>query len=135
MGFLFFHSEQTDKNANYYKGKLFEELLGKYLDAAGYDIETRIKKGGLEYDLEGIHRVSGNKVIGEAKAFSKNIEGKEFTAFCGKFMPLWLKNKNSLGLFISTTPLTAEADNFYKENYKELIKVFYGEELLNQIIE
>ncbi|NEP80580.1 MAG: hypothetical protein F6K39_21865 [Okeania sp. SIO3B3] len=135
MLFLFFHSEQTDKNANYYKGKLFEKLLAQYLYAAGYDIETRIKKEGLEYDLKGSHRVSENKVIGEAKAFSKRIEGKEFLAFCGKFVPFWMKDNSSLGLFISTTPLTPEADNFYRENYADKIKVLSGEELFSKIIQ
>ncbi|MGD1715516.1 restriction endonuclease [Dapis sp. BLCC M172] len=134
MGFLFFHSAQTDKNANYDKGKLFENLLAQYLEATGYDIKTRIKKEGLEYDLKGIHRVSGNQVIGEAKAFSQTIESKEFNAFCGKFMSFWKKDNSSRGLFLSTTSLTAEVNNYYQENYAEEIKVFSGEELLKKII-
>ncbi|NET43943.1 restriction endonuclease [Okeania sp. SIO2B3] len=136
MGFLFFHSAQTDKNANYYKGKLFEDLLAKYLEATGYDIKTRIKKEGLEYDLEGIHRVSRHEVIGEAKAFSKRIEAEKFNAFCGKFIPLWLENKSRLGLFISTETLTPDAENFYQEKLvkQEInVEVFSGEELLEKI--
>ncbi|MEF5670550.1 hypothetical protein U9X48_25115 [Escherichia coli] len=74
--FLFFHSEQTEKNTSYYKGLLFEELLKEYLEGSGYDIELRKKESSLEYDIEGFSRATGQKIIGEAKAHSKSMSGQ-----------------------------------------------------------
>lgn len=131
--FLFFHSEQTEKNTNYYKGLLFEELLKEYLEGSGYDIELRKKESSLEYDIEGFARATGQKIIGEAKAHSKSMSGQTVAAFVGKLLPLGLLEKKVHGLFLSLSPLTPEAENYFRtvENMGLTTKV--GKELYNQI--
>lgn len=131
--FLFFHSQQNDQNISYYKGKLFEQLLGKYLSAAGYLVTIRQKHNSLEYDLEGTHRVDGRKVVGEAKAYEATIKGEILSAFAGKLLPLGLAKNTVTGLFLATSALTAEADDYLRalEEYK--INAYTGEDLLNQI--
>ncbi len=133
--FLFYHSEQTPKNATYYKGVLFELLLKRYLSAAGYDIDLRQKHNSLEYDLEGRHTVDQRKVIGEAKAHERPIAGETFSAFVGKLLPLGLVEREVSGLFLSTSALTSEADNYYRALAAKYtgITVLTGEKLSGAI--
>ncbi len=113
--FLFYHSKQTEENKSFYKGLLFESLLKKYLQASGFNVELRKKKNSLEYDIEGVNVTTQQQVIGEAKALEKSITGKEFSAFVGKLLPLGLNEKKVHGLFLSTAPLTPEADDYYSK--------------------
>lgn len=111
--FLFYHTLQNGENDNYYKGILFEELLKLYLMRSGYDIELRKKHNSLEYDLEGTLRTTKQKLIGEAKAHSKSMAGQVISAFVGKLLPLGLISKDVHGLFLSLSPLTPEAGEYY----------------------
>ncbi|TCD20492.1 hypothetical protein E0D86_13805 [Pseudomonas sp. IC_126] len=111
--FLFFHGLQTEENASFYKGTLFEKLLAAYLDQSGYNVELRKKHASLEYDIEGTSRATGQKIIGEAKAHSKSMSGQVVSAFVGKLIPLGLLNKRIHGLFLSLSPMTPEADNYF----------------------
>lgn len=110
--FIFYHTKQSRENKNYYKGQLFECLLADYLRASGFNVEIRQKRSSLEYDLNGCHDVDGHKVIGEAKAHGKPIAGDVVSGFVGKLVPLGLADKSVSGLFLSTSPLTAEADDY-----------------------
>ncbi|HBX3793664.1 TPA: hypothetical protein MHZ56_12565 [Klebsiella variicola] len=69
--FLFFHSEQTEKNTSYYKGLLFEELLKEYLEGSGYDIELRKKESSLEYDIEGLAKQLAKRLLAKLKHTAK----------------------------------------------------------------
>ncbi|MEX0726832.1 MAG: hypothetical protein WD065_11215 [Planctomycetaceae bacterium] len=133
--FLFYHSEQTPKNASHYKGKLFESLLSRYLAAAGYAIDLRCKHNSLEYDLEGHHTVDQRRVIGEAKAHERPIAAEIFTSFVGKLLPLGLVEREVSGLFLSTSALTSEADDFYRSLSRKYtgITVFTGEKLSAEV--
>ncbi len=133
--FLFYHNEQNEKNISYYKGFLFESLLNDLLKSLGYSIELRRKHNSLEYDLEGTDKATDRKIIGEAKAFDKNIAGQVLSAFVGKLMPLGIFEKKLNGLFISTSPLTAEADEYYRSIKDYGIKCLTGQDLFNSIIE
>lgn len=131
--FLFYHSEQTEKNVSYYKGLLFEILLNDFLKSLGYSVELRRKHNSLEYDLEGIDKATDRTIIGEAKAFEKNIAGQVLSAFVGKLMPLGIIEKKINGLFLSTSPLTAEADEYYRSVKDYGVKCITGQELFNCI--
>lgn len=133
--FLFYHDEQDSKNINYYKGVLFEKLLSEYLSKNGYDINIRVKKNSLEYDLEGIDKTTELKIIGEAKAHENSIDGKTISSFVGKLIPLGIISKDIKGIFLSISPLTPEAkDYFDKVSYLGIV-CYTGEILFNRIIE
>ena len=69
--FLFFHSEQTEKNTSYYKGLLFEELLKEYLEGSGYDIELRKKESSLEYDIKDSLEQLAKRLLAKLKHTAK----------------------------------------------------------------
>jgi hypothetical protein len=133
--FLFYHHEQDEKNVRYYKGKLFEKLLADYLNKNGYDVKLRQKHNSLEYDLEGIDKTTGIKIIGEAKAHSDSIDGQTISAFVGKIIPLGLLERKVHGLFLSTSSLTPEAQDYYRSVSHFGINSYTGKELFDKIIE
>ncbi len=131
--FLFYHSEQTEKNTSYYKGILFEELLKSYLENSGYEVALRKKESSLEYDIEGVARATGQIIIGEAKAHSKSMSGQTIAAFVGKLLPLGLVEKKVHGLFLSLSPLTPEADNYFRNVQSMGLTTKVGKELYEQV--
>jgi hypothetical protein len=131
--FLFYHSLQNESNVSFYKGLLFEELLKEYLEKSGYKVELRKKQSSLEYDIEGISRTTNQKIIGEAKAHSKSMAGQTISAFVGKLLPLGLIEKKVHGLFLSLSPLTPEAEDYFRnvQDYGLTTKV--GKQLYDEI--
>lgn len=134
--FLFYdHIYQNEKNASYYKGVLFEKLLSEYLSKNGYSIDIRVKHNSLEYDLEGRDKTTNFNIIGEAKAYQESISGQILSAFAGKLMGLGIMEKKVHGLFLSTSPLTPEAKNYYLSIKSFGVTCYSGEELFNRIID
>lgn len=134
--FLFYdHVNQNDKNASYYKGVLFEKLLSEYLDKNGYKISIRVKHASLEYDLEGVDKTTNLNIIGEAKAYQDSISGQILSAFAGKLMGLGILDKKVHGLFLSTSPLTPEAKEYYDTIKQFGITCYSGEELFSRIVD
>jgi hypothetical protein len=131
--FLFYHSEQDEKNSSFYKGTLFEELLKAYLEKSGYVVELRKKQSSLEYDIDGTARATGQKIIGEAKAHSKSMSGQTVAAFVGKLLPLGLVEKKIHGLFLSLSPLTPEAEDYFRSVEAMGLTTKIGEELYEEI--
>ncbi|MFO7989912.1 restriction endonuclease [Rhodohalobacter sp.] len=113
--FLFYDSRQNDSNASYYKGLLFEKLLNDYLSSTGYTVKMRQKRNSLEYDLEGINRATRVQVIGEAKALGNSIRGETLSAFVGKLMPLGIIERKIHGLFLATSSLTPDANDYFRQ--------------------
>jgi hypothetical protein len=112
----FFSTAQDHSNASYYRGQLFEDLLRRYLSASGYDVEIqRRKTNSLEYDLHGSHKVDGRLVIGEAKAHTETIGGKEVAAFVGKALPFLMQQSPGYSaIFLSASPLSPEAEDYLR---------------------
>jgi len=133
--YVFYHSKQTVENKNYYKGVLFEKLLSEYLKNLGYRITIRSKHNSLEYDLEGKHIPTEQKMVGEAKAYEKNIAGQILAAFVGKVLPLGLQSKEIKGVFLSTSPLTSEAEDYFRTIKDFGITVFSGKQLYQSLFE
>ena len=133
--FLFYDHNQKSDNESYYKGKLFEKLLAEFLRRNGYDIKIRQKRNSLEYDLDGIDKTTGIKIIGEAKAYSDSISSQNLAAFLGKLMGQGIFEKKIHGIFLSTSPLTSEAEDYLKTVIDYGVTSFSGEELYLRIID
>jgi hypothetical protein len=131
--FLFYDTTQTDDNKSNKKGELFEKLLSDYLDNSGFDVSIRRKRNSLEYDLEGTDRATSLKVIGEAKAHDKTISGEVLSSFVGKLVPLGIMTKDIKGLFLSTSALTPEADDYYQKISYIGLTAKTGSQLHNEI--
>jgi hypothetical protein len=137
--FLFYHSKQEQSNLNYYKGTLFERLLASYLASLGFTVEIRQKHNSLEYDLAGTAIADGRTLIGEAKAHGRSIAGEIITSFAGKLLIPQISDPHVVGLFLSTSSLTAEAED-YLRRLREVhagprIRSLSGDQLLQSIAE
>ena len=133
--FIFYHSKQNSDNKSYYKGVLFEQLLKEYLEKLGYKVELRKKQNSLEYDIEGISAVTKRKIIGEAKAHSNSISGEIISSFVGKLLPLGIIEKKIDGLFLSTSPLTSEAEDYFNSIQQLDVRCYCGKNLYSSIFE
>jgi hypothetical protein len=111
MRIAFFDSTAEELNPQR-KGQLFERLARRLVELSGYvDVRLRAKHTSLEYDLEARHNLSGRTLMGEAKAHDSNIRGQDLAAFVGKLLPRAASGPVD-GLFISTSPFTAEARDY-----------------------
>lgn len=133
--FVFYHSKQNSENKSFYKGTLFEQLLKEYLEKLGYKVELRKKQNSLEYDIEGTSSVTRRKIIGEAKAHASSISGEIIASFVGKLLPLGIIEKKVDGLFLSTSPLTSEAENYFNSIQQFDVSCYCGKDLYSSIFE
>lgn len=133
--FLFYDHNQNEKNVSFYKGKLFEKLLAEFLSKNGYNVSIRQKHNSLEYDLEGNDKTTGLKIIGEAKAYQSSISGEIISSFLGKLMGLGIIEKKVHGVFLSTSPLTPEANDYFGTVKHYGATSYSGEELFKKIID
>jgi hypothetical protein len=110
--YYFVTLDRKSGSASRDKGLLFERLVLTLLRSTGFteDIRMRAKESGLEYDIEARHAVQGHCLAGEAKALSRKVSD-EILTFYGKMTYHWMGSKQTLGLFISTTDLTADMQN------------------------
>lgn len=135
----FYSTKQEASNASFCRGKLCEELLRKYLSASGFEVDiARRKASSLEYDLHGRHRVDGRSLIGEAKAHTETIGGKEVSAFVGKALPFLVQIPPYSAVFLSVSSLSPEADDYLRNLHATTtfrLSVKCGAELENDIRE
>ncbi|MGW6310274.1 nSTAND1 domain-containing NTPase [Streptomyces niveus] len=112
MRIAFFDSE-SDELTGQRKGHLFEAFTKRLVGIAGYrDVELRVKRSSLEYDIEALSKLHGRHLFGEAKAHEASMPGKEASAFVGKLLPLAAEHGGIDGLFISASPFTPEASDY-----------------------
>jgi len=131
--FKFFNTSKPELT-NYDKGIIFEKFLKEFLDLNGYKIiEWRPKYHSLEFDIEAQPNFDlKNKIIIEAKAHEKKIDGKTLTSFIGKMVPFWDNKESTLGLFITLSDLTSEAKSYLRETQKTRnIEVISSDSLFN----
>jgi hypothetical protein len=111
----FYSTEQDASNASFYRGTLFEDLLRSYLRRSGYEVDvSRRKTASLEYDLHGRHTVDNRPLIGEAKAHTETIGGKEVAAFVGKALPFLVQEPPYSAIFLSVSALSPEAEDYLR---------------------
>jgi Restriction endonuclease len=132
---FFYHPDQTVDNQNYFKGKLFEQVLKGYLEKLGYDVELRQKRNSLEYDLSGRARLGGIPLVGEAKAHGRSISGEMLSSFVGKVYPFHSKDQRTIGIYLSTSALTPDAEDYRRslDPTQLNLLVSTGDELLSDI--
>jgi len=128
----FLKLDNPSNSENYDKGVLFEKLCKIIIDAYGYeDIEMRVYKENLEYDVTAKNKLTGMNLIGEAKALQSKIS-QEIMVFIAKMLVHWEDDKNTLGLFLSVSELTApvkgQIDKITKSHN---IKYICGEDIVN----
>lgn len=136
MMFHFINLSESASTDNYEKGKLFEKLVKKIVDECGFtDIKLRRKRASLEYDITAIGKLDGKKLVGEAKAKVEKISGPVVSSFAGKMIPYWDEDPKTLGLFISTSELTGEAEDYLQTIETRNIKTIIGDEILEILSE
>jgi hypothetical protein len=129
--FHFINLSDFASTDTYEKGKLFEALVEKIVDECGYtNIKLRRKRASLEYDITATGKLDGKGLVGEAKAKVEKIAGHVFSSFAGKMIPYWDEDPKTLGLFISTSELTGEAEDYHRTIEKKNIKTIIGDEIL-----
>jgi hypothetical protein len=112
MQITFFDAD-SDELTSQRKGHLFESFAKRLVELCGYrDITLRVKRASLEYDIEATSVIGKRPLSGEAKAHESAISGKELSAFVGKVMPLAVARNGLDGLFISTSRLTPEGQDY-----------------------
>lgn len=117
--FLFYNFDSPSESKAYDKGKLFERLVGIIVDHVGYTaINFRQKRDNLEYDIVASNKLTGDKLVGEAKAYEKKISDQIIT-FYGKMALYWAEDPNTVGIFISISELTPDV----KGQVDKLIKI------------
>jgi hypothetical protein len=132
----FFDPEAPDLSPQR-KGQLFESFAKRLVELCGYtDVVLRAKHSSLEYDLEARSRLHNRRLNGEAKAHEANISGKDAAAFVGKMLLVAMEDGSADGLFISTSPFTAEGRDYlatldrldtHKQNLS--LRVLVGDEI------
>lgn len=111
MRVTFFEPGEQTLSSNR-KGVLFERLARRVVEASGYEqVELRRIHNSLEYDIEGVAALTRRKLVGEAKALERNIEGQVISSFVGKLLPL-AQTEPVDGLFISVSPFTPDASDY-----------------------
>ncbi|MEU5261994.1 hypothetical protein [Amycolatopsis sp. NPDC021455] len=142
MQIAFFDSG-SDSLSSYRKGVLFEQFTRRLVEMCGYqDINLRVKRASLEYDIEAISRMTRRQLNGEAKAHESAIAGKELTAFVGKLFPIAMLNNGVDGLFISTSEFTPDGGDFLRSLTSEVlnaanmtIRTLVGQEIVEFLCE
>ncbi|MFC3935848.1 hypothetical protein ACFOW3_14610, partial [Acidovorax facilis] len=135
----FYSTAQDSSNASFHRGMLFEELLRTYLRGSGFEVDiNRRKTSSLEYDLHGRHDVDNHPLIGEAKAHTETIGGKEVSAFVGKALPFLVQTPPYSAVFLSISSLSPEAEDYLRNLHEKTsfrLSVKCGSELESHIRE
>jgi len=103
----------------------FEGFLKRLLSAAGYNqISLRPKRRGLEYDVTGLHGLTGHTLVGEAKGWNRRIPLEELTSFVGKMVPIWNEKPDTFGVFLSLSDLSVNARDYYDQLGQKKLSVY-----------
>jgi predicted nucleotidyltransferase len=107
------------------KGKALERQVGNLLSYLGYkDIHYNIHKTGMELDVKAKTRLTGEPLIVECKAHSREISTQNLTDFLGKLTAERGKNPRIQGLFVSLSGFNGTAIGFYDQNSEEIKSYF-----------
>lgn len=94
------------------RGHLLEVFIAQLLHEMGYSKPTteslNVTSEGVEIDVVATHRVSGDRIMCECKAYSSNIAASQLTSFLGKFALERADDGRLTGLLVGLPRLTAE---------------------------
>lgn len=132
---FFLNLDNPSKSKSYDKGILFEKLCKRIIADSGYhDIDIRVIKDNLEYDIRAKSKLDGHQLIGEAKAYESKIKD-EIMIFISKMLVEWGTNKDTIGLFISTSEITAPVRGHIEKIVSQGYKIIHicGEEIIEKL--
>jgi tetratricopeptide (TPR) repeat protein len=116
------------------KGPVFENFVRRVLFAHGYDDFRTVRKTGRQIDIKGKHRVTGQPVLCECKAYAEELEADHLMKFRG----LWETERNRepdvVGLFFSLSGFGGGFLELYDEwepSTKERIRLFGPDAVLD----
>lgn len=108
------------------RGHLFEAFVAQLLSTQGYEDprmeNLNVTSDGIELDVQASHRVTGQRLIAECKAYSSNIGAPMLTSFVGKFALARMDDQHLNGLFVGLPRLTQPA----REQAEEAQRKFPG---------
>jgi hypothetical protein len=115
------------------RGHLFEVFVAQLLSTQGYE-EPRldnlnVTSEGIELDVQARHRVTGQRLIAECKAYSSNLRAPMLTSFLGKFVLELVDDPHLNGLFVGLPRLTPGA----REKADEAQRKFPGFRYLGSV--
>jgi hypothetical protein len=136
--FLFVNFSGDHRSISQDKGRLFESLVSELVDALGFeDIEIRIVTGGKEYDLRAKAKLDKRFLVGQAKAWERQVGAKDIAEFVGS-LEIEDIPKDAIGLFVSLTGFTPHGKEFLsklRKGVKERINTIVGEQILKYLVQ
>jgi hypothetical protein len=96
------------------RGHLLEDFVARLLHIQGFG-EPRtenlnVTAEGIEIDVVAQHRVTGQRLMAECKAYGSNIRVPQFEPFVGKYLIARADDEHLAGIFVGLPRLTPEAD-------------------------
>lgn len=93
------------------KGKILENLTREILKQQQYDVCQTIRVTGMEIDVWAKHKITGQKIIVECKAWDNSLPGDVITKLLGNVV----YRKASAGWLIATGSLSKDAKGIVNE--------------------
>lgn len=93
------------------KGRILEDLTRKILKQQQYEVSETIRVTGIEIDAWAKHKITGQKIIVECKAWDSSLPGEVIPKLLGN---VGLRDA-SAGWLISTGPLSKDAKGIVSE--------------------
>lgn len=84
------------------RGELLENFAGRFLRTQGYDITSRVRLTGMEVDVLCKHKMTGEIILVECKAYRSNVAAEVITKLLGSvqigdYAAGWLISTHALG--------------------------------------
>lgn len=93
------------------KGRILEDLTGEILKQQQYEVYQTVRVTGIEIDVLAKHKITGQKIFVECKAWDSPLSGDVITKLLGNVI---LKSA-SAGWLITTGPLSKDAKGIVSE--------------------
>ncbi len=132
--FIDFSKDKSSENQS--KGELFEKLIAIIIGKLGFkNIDIRVKRSSLEYDIFATSKIGNKKLRGEAKARIDKISGDTIATFVGKMHPEWGKDSQTVGMFISISGLTPDAKDYISTiQERDNLTTIIGDQIIEYLV-
>ncbi len=117
------------------KGRILEDLTREILKQQQYEVQQTIRVTGMEIDVWAKHKITGQKIIVECKAWDSPLPGEVISKLLGN---VGLRNA-SAGWLITTGPLSKDAKGIVSEwedesNQKRNLLAFYTKDRIIDLL-